>query len=177
MVIPTFRTWVAGEVVTAAYMNSNVRDGGNFFLATPIAELRQTVAQSLGSGAPTAILLDTEDVDTDAAHSTVTNTSRYTPQTAGYCQYSGGISYAVNATGVRGAYWYLNAAVVNATETMLATAAAVFVSVAARTKQIFANGSTDYVEIYSYQTSGGALNTAVAATGAQSGVSVRYVHT
>jgi len=45
--LPTFRTWVTGEIVTAAELNSNVRDAGTFLLSWPVFEGRQTVAQTL----------------------------------------------------------------------------------------------------------------------------------
>jgi hypothetical protein len=156
-------------------MNSNVRDAGNYFLAVPIASLRQAVTQSIANSTFTAITLDTSDVDTDNGHSVVTNTSRYTPQTAGYAQYSGGVAWSVNTTGGRGTYWAQNGSLL-ISEAMMATVSALNVGTVARTKQIFSNGSTDYVEMQAYQTSGGALST-VATSSAECAMEVRWVHT
>ncbi len=175
--IPTFRTWVAGEIVTAAYMNANVRDGGNFFLAQPVAELRQTVAQTLTSGVYGAILLDTEDADTDNAHSTVTNTSRYTSPTAGRLLCGGAVSFVANGTGVRVAQWGLNGANVNGGSAEIVPHGTIAVSVPARLKTIAVNGTTDYVELFGFQNSGGNLNTDSGTGVNQAGMSIFWIHT
>jgi len=174
--IPTFITWVTGQVVTAAQLNANVRDGGNFFLSWPVAELRQTVAQSIANGTPTAVTFDTEDIDTDNGHSTVSNTSRYVGQTAGRFQVSGGVGFAASATARRSAQWFKNGSVINAGSAMVPATAANDMAVAARTMTVFLNGSTDFVELDAYQESGGALNTFVTGNG-QPSMSVRMVGT
>lgn len=173
--LPVFRTWVAGEIVTAAFMNTNIRDAGNFFLSWPVAELRQTVAQSIANLGAT-ITFDVEDIDTDNGHSTVTNTSRYTPQTAGRFQFSGGSVWAANATGRKGNWWMRNAGLVNGSSAVVASTATLTLAVPARTMTMAANGSTDFMELFGYQESGGALNTAVS-TIDQSSMSVRMVGT
>lgn len=177
MLIPVFRTWVAGEVVTAAYMNSNIRDAGNFFLARPLAVLRQTVGQSVatsGSGAP--LLFDAEDIDSDNGHSTVTNTSRYTAQTTGWYLPSGGVGWTASATGRRGCWWLLTGTGVNGTESMLQTTAANSVCVPSRARPVFMTALTDYLELNGYQDTGGALTTSVV-TIEQSHMTVFYIHT
>lgn len=76
-------TFTAGEVVTPANLNNNTVSAFGFTSAPPLCKLRQTVLQtSLSSWQ--SVLWDTEDVDSDNGHSTVTNTSRYTAQTAGW---------------------------------------------------------------------------------------------
>jgi hypothetical protein len=174
--LPSFRTWTAGEVVTAAFFNSNVRDAGNFFLSWPVAELRQTVAQSLATGASTAVTMDTEDVDTDNGHSTVTNTSRYTGQTAGRFQCSGKVGFAANAAGVRVVWLSKSGTAINGSgvEEITNTVAAAVTLLPTATMTTFLNGSTDYLEVFALQTSGGALNTDVT-TFDQSILSVRMV--
>lgn len=174
--LPSFRTWVAGEIVTAAYMNSNVRDAGNFFLSWPVFEGRQTVAQSIGNGTPTALSLDTEDIDTDNGHSTVTNTSRYTPATAGRFQLSGGVGWASNATGYRTGELWKNGSVLNGGGTVLPAVNGAQSRFPTRTLTTTANGSTDYFELWVNQNSGGALLTAVGGID-QSTLSVRMVGT
>lgn len=177
--LPSFRTWVAGEVVVAAYFNSNVRDAGNFFLSWPVFEGRQTVAQSLTSGVTAGITMDTEDIDTDNGHSTVTNTDRYTPQTQGRFQISGGVGFVANATGHRAAEVWKNGAVTNGGSalSMAISTASTTSRVASRTITQFANGSTDYFQTAGAQTSGGALNTASGNPWDQSTLSVRMVGT
>ncbi len=175
--VPVFRTWVAGEVVTAAYLNTNVRDSGNFFLAKPIAELRQSVAQSIANfPTATAVTFDLEDIDNDSGHSTSSNTSRYTAQTPGRFQLSGGIAFAGNATGRRWACWYLNGSVLTGSQTTFAASTGSDIAIAARTKTVLLNGTTDYVELIAQQDSGGALNTYVGSSQAQSGLVVRWLN-
>lgn len=53
------------------------------------------------SGGEKIITFDTEDFDTDAYHSTVSNTSRLTAPTTGYYMVGGQIRYESNATGSR----------------------------------------------------------------------------
>lgn len=175
--LPTFRTWVAGEIVTAAYMNTNIRDAGNFFLSWPVFEARQTLAQSIPANSDTGILLDTEDIDTDNGHSTATNTSRYVPQTAGRFQLSGGVSFASNATGQRNSEFGKNGTLINGSGVAITPLSGVSTRVPTRVMTVVANGSTDYFELFGWQNSGGALNTANTFAGDQSTFSVRMVGT
>lgn len=175
--VPVYRTWVAGEVVTAAYFNANVRDAGNFWLSVPTFEGRQTVTQSLTSGVDAALTYDTEDLDNDNGHSTVTNTDRYTPVTVGRFQVSGACCYATNATGWRAASVWKNGAFVNGGGALYqAVSTAASTRVASRTITEVANGSTDYFQIAANQNSGGALSTTNGSFD-QSTFSVRWVGT
>lgn len=159
--IPILRTWVAGEMVTAAYFNTNIRDAGNFLLATPTFQGRQSITQSLANATNVAILVDTEIIDSDNGHSTVTNTSRFTPATPGYYQLGGGVGWALNTTGLRCTWWAFNNATVVATQNKLNACTGAATCLPARTKFMGFNGTTDYAEIMSFQNSGGALNTSV----------------
>ena len=174
---PVFRTWVAGEVVTAAYFNANVRDAGNFFLSVPTLEARQTVAQSIANSATSALSMDTEDFDNDNMHSTVTNSSRATPVTAARYQVSGATSYVSNATGSRHAEIWKNGAALNGGGASMQTdSAGVSTRQPTRTLTLPMNGTTDYVEIVAFQTSGVGLNTDVTGI-TQPTLSVRWVGT
>lgn len=174
--VPVPHTFVDG-VYTTAEANTYLRDPLLFLLKPPLAELRQTVAQSIPNGTFTAVLFDTEDVDQDylggGGHSTSSNTSRYTANFAGWYQVSGGVSIAANAVGVRGCYWYVNGSPLNGTESMSVNSGATNHGSVARTKHVFLNLG-DYVELFCYQTSGAPLNTAVS-TFAQSSMTVRWV--
>jgi hypothetical protein len=174
--VPSTFVFSAGSVLPAATLNTYLSNAVAFFLSPPTFEGRQTSTQSLTSGAGTAILLDTEDVDNDNGHSTVTNTSRYTAQTAGRFQVSGGVGYASNATGARLAFFAINAGNNNGSGTELAAVGGGAVTlVPARTKTVFLNVG-DYVELFGLQSSGGALGTDVT-TLDQSTMSVRWVGT
>lgn len=157
--VPSYTTFVAGAVLTAAQLNTNVRDAGNFWLARPLCLLRQTSVQSLSNNSFGDILFDTEDIDRDGGHSTVTNTARYTSPTSGYIAVSGGVAFAANATGRRAAQWALNGTAINASQNMETTTATGNPTLSARTFAVPVNGSTDYVTLQGYQDSGGALNT------------------
>lgn len=175
--LPAFRTWVAGEIVTAAFMNTNIRDPGNFFLSWPVFEGRQTAGQSIPNGTPTALLFDAEDIDTDNGHSTSVNTSRYTPVTAGRFQISGGFTFVANATGVRNCDLWKNGASINAGSASYPANGANIARYPVRTMTMTANGTTDFFELAAFQSSGGALLTDVSLGLSQSGFSVRMVGT
>lgn len=175
--LPSFRTWVTAEVITAAYMNTNIRDAGNFFLSWPVFEGRQTIAQSISTGVDAGILLDVEDIDTDNGHSTSTNTSRYTPQTPGRFQLSGAVSFASNASGQRNAELGKNGSLVTASGISLTPNSGASTRVPTRVMTLTANGSTDYFELFGWQNTGAGLNTAVAFPADQCSFSVRMVGT
>lgn len=162
--VPVMRTWVAGELVTAAFMNSNIRDLGNFTLARPMAVLRQAAAQSIPNITWTGVLLDTEDLDRDAGHSTSSNTSRYVGKTPGWYLAPYTMCYAANATGSRWARIRTNGTDAVATtpgRDSRPSAGAVDTSMSG-VGFVYLNGTTDYVELVVFQSSGGALNAYVA---------------
>lgn len=171
--VPAEITWTTGQVVTAAQLNTNMRDAVNFIIAPPLAVLRQTVAQSLTSAVYTALAMDTEDIDRDNAHSTVTNTSRYTAQTTGWYDHDGSYAIGTNGTGRRAVHWGVNATAVNGGEAVIPATAAGGVSVAAPGKAIFLNVG-DFSELFAYQDSGGPLNTAVSPASQMSSSSIRW---
>src|SRR5579859_5133964 len=159
-------TFTTGQVVTAAQMNATNRDLGNFLLARPLAIMRQTVAGSIANSTWTAIACDTEDIDRDNGHSTVTNTSRYTSQTAGYYRGSGKISFASNANNRRWTRWDVNAAEITATRLSMQAANGDASELAMASRLIFLNVG-DFLEAKGFQDTVGALNTVVTTTGDQ----------
>lgn len=163
MIIPSTRLFTAGEVETGAYLNSAVTNLGNFMLGKPIATLRQTAAQSLAvSGTAYALTFDTEDIDRDNGHSTSTNTTRYTAQTAGWYYVFGQVSITGNVTGSRTASLRVNSAALNTTQVISAYTLNSNTWTAPTSGMIYLNVG-DYVELWASQTSGGALNTFVTA--------------
>lgn len=80
----TPRTWVATELVTAAYMNQDVRDNLTFLYAPPSARVYNSAnITGVVTATLTALTFDSERWDNDTIHSTATNTSRLTATTAG----------------------------------------------------------------------------------------------
>lgn len=118
--VPALTTQAAGGVAAAAWANS-VRDAIAFFTTTrPRFTLRQTVAQSFTNGTFTPLTWDVEDRDNDGGHSTVSNTDRYTAQTAGDLLVGGAAVWVLAGAGagsIRVARLTLNGTVINGTTT------------------------------------------------------------
>jgi hypothetical protein len=156
MLVPVQRTWVVAEVVTAAYLNANVRDATNFLLTPPLCDVFQNVAQSIPNATLTALTFDSENYDNDGAHSTVTNTSRITFQTAGWHQYDAVYNSAASTAGYRLASAYKNGVLYKLGSRYAAPSTAQGTASASGSVQVVAG---DYLEIYVYQTTGGSLST------------------
>lgn len=171
--IPSEITWTTNQIVSAAQLNANLRDAINFIITPPLCILRQTVAQSIGSAGATPILFDSEDIDRDNGHSTTTNTSRYTAQTAGYYHVDAIVAWASNTTGARWSFLSINGTAANGRVTMLAPSASLAETPVSGT--VFLNVG-DYLELQGRQDSGGSLNTSVAAPH-QSSMTIRWVST
>ena len=78
--------------------------------------LTNAASQSIPYNAATALTFDTERIDTDAYHSTVTNTSRITIPTgkAGKYLITWRVTWAYNTSGDRGYYLYKNGTILDA---------------------------------------------------------------
>ena len=172
MAVPATKTFTNG-VLDSSDLNTYVRDPIQYLLSRTMAELRQTVAQSIPSGTFTGITFDVEDLDTDGGHSTSSNTSRFTAPNAGWYFCSGGVGFSASATGQRGAAWAVNGTTLNGTSVFVNASAAFTTIIAARSKLLYLNVS-DYVELQALQNTGGALNTNVTTDG-QSSMSVQWV--
>lgn len=83
MPIVTPRTWVAGDVLTAAQLNVDVRDNVTFLANPPSCRVTNSTTQSLTDNLETVLTFDTETYDTAGMHSTAVNTGRITIVTAG----------------------------------------------------------------------------------------------
>lgn len=138
----------------------------------PSAMLRQTVVQPLDNNTFEPVSFDAEDWDTHAAHAGGTPT-RFTAPLAGKYVLSGGVGFAVNATGSRGCVWLKNGAQINGSQVMGTNNGAILTTlIAAKTIPVqLAVG--DYVELAGYQNSGAGLDTTVAGSD-QSYMSVEY---
>ena len=90
--VPVQRTWVTGEIVTAAEMNSNIRDSVNFLLTTPRCILGlSTLTTVSDSTTPTSIIWDTLYVNTDNMSSPPSN--RMYAKTAGRFEFEFYVHY------------------------------------------------------------------------------------
>lgn len=82
--IPNPITWVASAVVTAAQLNTNIRDAINFILGAgtnphPFVYAYQSVAQTLTAGTIATVTLGAEVEDSDAMHGTTGTITVVTP--------------------------------------------------------------------------------------------------
>jgi len=114
---------------------------------------------SIPTGADTAVTLNSESYDTDPngeIHSTASNTSRMTIQTAGKYAIKGGGLFAVNGTGQRLLKLRVNGATYIALSPTLKGDASL--SVGQQVHGVYDFAAGDYVEMMAYQDSGGALN-------------------
>lgn len=174
MQVPSPITWIANQIVTAAQLNANIRDAINFLISPPLCIMRQTTVQSIASAGWVSILFDTEDVDRDNGHSTVTNTSRYTAQTAGYYTVNSIVTFAANNVNDRGAGLAVNGALQNGKIVFMQAVTGQF-STSQINSTVFLNVN-DYLETQGWQESGGALNTVVSAP-TECSTSIRWIST
>lgn len=179
LAVPVPANGVAGVDVSAAFWNAQVRDAITFLANPPICEAVQTVAQSIPTSTPTPINFDTNVVDSYNGHSTVTNTSRYTAQVAGWYALGGVVSLTANTTGTfRVALWAVNGTLVNggAANQLPGGSSTRPAATGAADIEVFLNVG-DFVTLNSQQdsTASPGLNTSVA-TPNSSRMSIRWVH-
>jgi hypothetical protein len=79
----TPRTYVTGEVVTAAILNADVRDNLNALRDPPGARVFHNTSQNATDSAYYTLAFNSESYDNDVMHDNVTNNSRLTVKTAG----------------------------------------------------------------------------------------------
>ncbi len=176
MIVPTTFTFSAGSILTAAQLNTYLTAAITYYLAPPLAVLRQTVAGTFNNATWTSVSFDTEDIDRDNGHSPVTNPSRYTSNTAGWYLPGGKISFAVNATGRRWTRWAVHGTEVNAARINEMAASGDATEVPAAARWVFLNVG-DYLELQGYQDSGGAVNTVVTTVGDQPFFALQWMST
>ena len=111
--------------------------------------------QSLATTTFTKIQYNTKDFDTASCYDNTTN-YRFTPNVSGYYQVNAIIASAANASGVVNLVIYKNGSAFKAGG-YVANSALGGPNLLA-SALLYLNGSTDYIEIYGYQSSGGSLN-------------------
>jgi hypothetical protein len=136
-----------GNLVTVPAVTGTAMVSGNM----PAFSAYQSSAQSTTSSVNTKIQFQTEEFDTNNYFDNATN-YRFTPLIAGYYQVSGSVSYASAASNMQ-ATIYKNGTAYKAGYNATGTSGTDHVSAL-----VYLNGSTDYIELYSIQTTG-TLNT------------------
>lgn len=144
---------------TAIFMPFDVGDAGSSFKG---CQMYKSSDQSINNTTFSAITFDTENFDTDGFHSTSSNTSRITIPTGlgGKYLFTFTAGFATNSTGMRGAFFYKNGALAH---TIFQISASSSLATYFGASQIMNLAAADYVELYLYQSSGGALNVQSAA--------------
>lgn len=123
----------------------------------------QSIVQTITNLTPLAITFTNEEVDNISGHSTSVNTSRFVPNVVGRYLCIGQTIYAGNVTGDRTAAFRKNGATLDSaayTGAAGLNGAAFlpgFSGIAVAT--IACNGTTDFIELWANQNSGGNLNT------------------
>jgi hypothetical protein len=138
----------AGGIITADFLDKLERP--------PVAVLAQTSVQSIANTSWGVITFDSEIVDSYNGHSTVTNTSRYTCQLAGWYRITARVSWATNATGSRGARIHKNGAFLIGGANLLGAGT---LNAVIEVSHILQLNVADYIEAAGGQNSGGALST------------------
>jgi hypothetical protein len=93
MAYTTDRTWVTGEVVTAALMNTYVRDNVKWLSTDkPMVRCYNNAAISTATGVVTPLTYNTNRFDNASLHSTTSLTGRITVSTANAGKYLTGAS-------------------------------------------------------------------------------------
>lgn len=122
--------------------------------------VQQNAAQSLPNGAWTKLQLQNKIFDTNSNFDAAVN-YRFTPSAPGYYQINGQVQIA-SSTSPPGVDIYKNG--VSTGYAIGGNLSGVFNGTASISRLLFLNGTTDYVELYGIQSSGGALNTVGAVT-------------
>jgi len=125
---------------------------GTVMVNGPAFSAYMSATQSISNTTVTKITFNTENFDTNSNYDNATN-YRFTPTVAGYYQFSARIATASSAIGITYIYIGKN----NDTSIGLNSAAGNNASgITVSTSGIlYMNGSTDYVEAFTYQSTGG----------------------
>lgn len=157
--VPTYTT---GQVLTAANLNTYLRDNMAAVGGTdkPMCRAFNSAVQAITTATETAITMDSERFDTQAIHSTVSNTSRMTIPTGwgGVYLITGSVQWTADAAGTY-------------RQTILKVNAATFIAVDSRggitinigmestPTTTYAMAAGDYVELRVKHDKGSNLNT------------------
>ena len=127
----------------------------------PIVSTYLSVAQSaVASGVPTKITFQTKEYDTGGYFDNTSN-FRYTPLVPGFYQVSVSMQPAASGTGLVGVSIYRNSAAYKAGNKVANNASGVIVTASAIVQ---CNGSSDFIEAFGYQTTGGAMTLPISST-------------
>jgi hypothetical protein len=151
----TIHVPVTGAVAPAAW-GTGVRTNDEFFIDPPACNVFNSVPVSVANDTNTLLNANSERFDNDAMHSTVSQTSRITCQTAGRYELTAAITFAVAAAGVRSIAFLINGTTRSLRHRSGSGTSGEAVVFGTDMKTTLAVG--DYVECEVRHTSGGALD-------------------
>jgi hypothetical protein len=147
----------ATSTVAPAAWGDVLRDNGEFLINPPVCSVFHSIAELIPTATAYKMAANSENFDSDAMHSTVTNNSRITIQTAGRYQLTATVTPAASAAGTyRSAHF-----IVNNTTTYLGFTGDIGGGALDDTISIVRNvtlAASDYVEVMVQQDTGGNLN-------------------
>jgi hypothetical protein len=143
------------SLTSATYLSGilPVANGGTGLSAGgPAFSAYQSTILTLANATFTKILFQTENFDTNNNFAS----SRFTPTIAGYYQINATVSFSLTVNNSPGfTLLYKNGSSVLWGQSLSSTTAYPTASISTT---IYMNGSTDYLEVYGYETSGGYVN-------------------
>lgn len=162
---PNPRTWVDKEIQPYSTINSEVYSTVAFLLQPPMCKLRQTTTQSIPNTTFTAINWQTEDTDPFNWHNP-TNPTRITPTYPGTYRGWHSVGFSGSTVGTYRLSYVQRTSTGPVTTTRARRDQKVSpngytIRTAGVPFYIYMNGTTDYLEVITYQDSGAAMSTPV----------------
>lgn len=154
--VGTYRDLILRNETATSIIASSTITGSNIKATAIGARAYNSAAISVANATLITLTLNSERWDSDTIHSTSTNTSRLTCNTAGKYLITANVAYDINATGYRVTRILLNGVTEIARDMRMPVTASDYTACIVTTIQDLT--VTDYIEVQAYQTSGGALN-------------------
>ena len=142
--------------LTASLWNQQVRDNTSFLYSPASCALDHTGNQTISNGTWTSVTFTAPDLfDTDNMHSTSSNTSRITINTAGIYLLTANIEWTSQATGFRASRIYVDGSTIISSDQRTTVSGDSTISALSG---IYRFTAGQYVELQGYQNTGAPLN-------------------
>lgn len=159
----TIHNPTAGQVPPASW-GDQIRDNFEFLIDPPACSVYHSTTASVSDATTTSLNANSEYFDNDSMHSTSTNTSRITIQTAGRYLFFATVQFAADTDGVRNVKFRINGS--TEYECVQVPAVSAVNSIVLTATRAFVCSASDYVETRVYHTAGNALNVTLLEFGA-----------
>jgi hypothetical protein len=159
MAVPNLAAVATGDDLSATYWNNTVEPAIDYMANTrPFCYAWMSTIMSPATGVSTAVALDGEAADsTGSMHSTTVNPSRIVLPELGWYSVTAAALFAGNVTGDRLVSVHVNGVLVGRESGPACTAAGNATRYSFSMKIQCTTAGVDYVELFAYQNSGGAL--------------------